>query len=66
MSDTQESGGGFSTPIEDFCRIAWASLHEAGKLTPREHAEAAHRAGGPSVDELERMIIDSRAARARS
>jgi hypothetical protein len=31
-------------------RILTAGLREARKLTPRAQAEAAHHAGGPSVD----------------
>jgi hypothetical protein len=42
-------------------RIFSASIHESRKLTPRAQAEAAHRAGGPSVDELEARIIAKRA-----
>ena len=41
-------------------RILTAGLREARKLTPRAPAEAAHRAGGPSVDELEQRVIAAR------
>jgi hypothetical protein len=41
-------------------RILTAGLREARKLTPRAQAESAHFAGGPSVDELELMVIDYR------
>lgn len=44
-------------------RILTVGLREARKLTPRAQAEAAHWAGGPSVDELERRIIERRAGR---
>jgi hypothetical protein len=44
----------------DARRILLTGLDEALKLTPREQAEAAHCAGGPSVDELEQMVIASR------
>lgn len=30
------------------------------RMNPREAAEAAHYAGGPSVDELERRIVNLR------
>jgi hypothetical protein len=43
-------------------RIFSASIRESRKLTPRAQAEAAHRAGGPSVDELEAIIIAKRRA----
>jgi hypothetical protein len=42
-------------------RILTAGLREARKLTPRAQAEAAHFAGGPSVDELEHMVLAARA-----
>lgn len=41
-------------------RILTAGLREARKLTPRAQAEAAHHAGGHSVDELEQMVIRAR------
>lgn len=42
-------------------RILTVGLREARKLTPRQQAEAAHRAGGPSVDELEQRVVTARA-----
>lgn len=42
--------------VEDARRIFWAGMRESRKLTPRAQAEAAHYAGGPSVDEIERLI----------
>lgn len=42
--------------IEQARRVFWAGMREARKLTPREQAEAAHYAGGPSVDALEVLI----------
>jgi hypothetical protein len=41
-------------------RIFSASIRESRKLSPRAQAEAAHRAGGPSVDQLEAIIIAKR------
>ncbi len=38
-------------------RILSNGLRDALQLTPREQAEAAHWAGGPSVDELEAKVI---------
>lgn len=38
------------------------ALAERDALTPRQAAEAAHRPGGPSVDELEQRISAQRAA----
>lgn len=37
------------------------ALAEQDELTPRQAAEAAHRPGGPSVDELEHRIAAQRA-----
>ena len=42
-------------------QILSRSLQDARALTPRAQAEAAHHAGGPSVDELERRIVARRA-----
>lgn len=41
-------------------RILSRGLVEARSLTPRAQAEAAHYAGGPSIDELERMVLARR------
>jgi hypothetical protein len=37
------------------------ALAEQDEMTPRQAAEAAHRPGGPPVDELERRIRAQRA-----
>lgn len=38
------------------------ALAERDRMTPRQAAEAAHRHGGPSVDELERRIRAQRSS----
>lgn len=43
-------------------RALAVALERREALSPREAAEAAHRTGGPSVDELEVRIIAQRAA----
>lgn len=48
--------------IEQARQVFWSGMREARKLTPRAQAEAAHYAGGPSIDVLESMIVASRAA----
>ncbi len=47
--------------VAEAVRILRAGLAEALRLTPREHAKRAHWAGGPSIDELERQVIEFRA-----
>lgn len=46
--------------IAEASHAFWTRLREDRKLSPRAQAEAAHYAGGPSVDELERLIIAER------
>ncbi|MDJ0337415.1 hypothetical protein [Cryobacterium sp. PH31-O1] len=41
--------------------LFWAGIRESRKLTPHAQAVAAHYAGGPSVENLERMILAERA-----
>lgn len=48
--------------IERARRSFWAGMREASKLTPRQQAESAHYAGGPSIDAIEAHIIQARAA----
>lgn len=42
-----------------------AAIERRDALSPRQAAEAAHRPGGPSVDELERRIAARRASQAQ-
>lgn len=49
--------GGVSTPIERAAAILQADLEAQLARSPREAAERAHCAGGPSIDELEQRII---------
>ena len=48
--------------IENARRVFWTGVREAQKMSPRAQAEAAHYAGGPSIDSLERTILAARAA----
>jgi hypothetical protein len=41
-------------------RILSNNLRDSLRLTPRQQAEAAHWAGGPSVNELEVKVIEYR------
>jgi len=43
-------------------RILLADIRECLKMTPREQAEAAYCAGGPSIEELEERITARRLA----
>lgn len=57
------------TEWEEACRNAartiYTSADRSASLPPRQVAEEAHYAGGPSVDELERQIIADREAARR-
>lgn len=46
-------------PVEVASRIIWGALAEQAKLPVREQAEAAYYVGGPSVDELEQLILNT-------
>lgn len=46
--------------IESAARIFATGRDLAARMSPREAAEAAHYAGGPSVDELEARIVERR------
>lgn len=52
------------TPIERAAAIIAADRMEQLARTPAEAARLAHRAGGPSVAELERRIVARRARHA--
>jgi len=52
--------------VNQAAEILYAGLVSAALLTPREQAEAAHHATGPSVDELEQRIIQLRGTRTRA
>jgi hypothetical protein len=45
------------TALDNFARTLAIADREARRLTPREQAEGAYYAGGPSVDELEQRTI---------
>ena len=49
------------TPTQKAARILVTAMARSNSMTPREAAEAAKVAGGPSVDELEARIIAYRA-----
>lgn len=46
--------------VRNAARALYAGAYRSMEMTPREAAEAAHYAGGPSVDELEQRIIEFR------
>jgi hypothetical protein len=58
-----------SSPRDVAIAAAGAALAEAlaeqDEMTPRQAAEAAHRAGGPPLEELERRIRAQRAEATR-
>lgn len=51
-----------ATVLDQTARLFWAGMREARKLTPHAQAVAAHYAGGPSIEYIERMIVAERAA----
>lgn len=53
------------SPLEAFARTIRGALAEADRLPVEEHARLAHRAGGPSVEELIARISASRARSGR-
>jgi hypothetical protein len=49
--------------IRNAARVFAAGWDRAARMSPREAAEAAHYAGGPSVDDLEARISACRGER---
>ena len=61
--DCKKEGGLVSAASREAARqVIVIGRRDLLRMTPREQAIAAHCAGGPSVDELERRIIDYRRA----
>lgn len=49
------------TARERFANTVWSALDDANRLPVEEHAQLAHRAGGPSIPELIDRITAHRA-----